>query len=387
MARLSNFLEYAPPSGDYRFDKWLERLVQNVNDGRASTAAVTPALASSRTWPGFNGSNYPLLYSGRAANSWVAWETQTTTPYLIWVCNSSNRVIVCDRVFDRWRIMPSASTPFAGIKEITITSPVAICWVPYTGSGTTRGKFWVSSSGSDTITTIDPYNSFATATFTLGASESNVTWLGYDSTNDRVWAITGGGTRICSLDPADGSNDAQSTGWTGLTCLAPAGASKLWLSKTSGLVTERLQYLLPSNISAAATNPGITVSAGVYSINYCSGVNQVFWINSAGDQRVGFADNVADTGVELSTGYNHWGVPAAWIEETRTIVVGGQGTLIALDAYTGAVTSLGYCESFRTSGSVHSARYISEYKEVLIFSDAPTNLALWVCPSVLELTE
>lgn len=347
-------------------------------------AAAVEALPSSRTWPGFSGAAYPVLYSGRAANSWVAWELQTDTPYLLWVSTSADRVIVCDRIYDRWRIMPSASTPFAGIKEITITDPVAICWVPYTGADTTRGKFWVSSSASDAITTIDPYNSFATATFALGASESNVSFLEYDATNDRVWAITGGGTRICEIDPADGSNDAQSTGWTGLTWLAPAGAGKLWLSKTSGLVTERLQYLDPSDITVAATNPGITVSTGVQSITYCSGIDQVFWINSGGDQRVGLADNSADTGVELNTGYNHWGRPAGWIEEVRTIALGGQGTMLALDAYTGAIVHAGYVENFRTSGSVHSMRYIPEYKEILCFSDGIVNLSLWVCPSTLE---
>lgn len=340
------------------------------------------ALPTTRTWPGFQGAPYPLLRSNRDGNGWLAW-TLETTPYLLWV-TTSDSVVICERLFDRWRIKAASDDPWAGIHEVSVTDPLAIIYVPQ-GAGDHRGKFWVSSSTSDTITTIDPFNNFATDTFALGASESNVTYLTYDADNDRVFAITGGATRICSIDPSDGSNDGQSTGWTGLTALAPT-PSKLWLSQTSGTNTDKLQYLDPTDVTIAATNPGVNCSSGgCVNIDFCAGIDQLVALRGGGNIEVYLVDNAADTLVAHSLDAGQFGGRTAYIHELRCIVFGGQSTVIATDAYSCATMFAAPIGNFLSGGSMTWSHYIPEYKEMVATVDGV--LCPWVFPSVLESEE
>lgn len=364
--------------------------VENLLSGQLTAIQTLLAPPTSATWPGFQ-SNYYRLTTGpktvRAPYGTApAWCTEgTATPSLVWVDNTNDRLVIFERLYDRWRAKAAGSTYFGGHSEITITDPHSVVYVPQ-GTGTHRGKYWVSSTASDTITTVDPHASFATSTFSLGAAESNVHRLFYDSDNDKVWAITANGTRICQIDPGDGSNDAQSTGWTNLKCLAPAD-TKIWLTKTSGLVTERIQYLDPSTL--AATNPGITVSAGgCAGIKYLSDLAKVFVHDGNGDQTMRVIDNATATqDATLALGVNIDGDdPKAWIAELRSVVVGGNVWWYSIDILTGAMTSMGPAAVLGSGNQLNSVSYIEDYKEVIGITSGPDCIC-WPTPAYVARIE
>lgn len=370
------------PDEALRVNMWrylLRLKIQDMQDEidaiEVEAAIPTPVDAA---W-GFYGNVYPLRTAPKATsdcNGMLAWCLESDTPVLAFCTSTSyDKVYLLERSYDRWDFARAGSATLSGAASVTVSGPGGICYVPLTGAsgtGSRRGKFWVGNDANDTITTIDPHNSYATSTFTIGASETGVTYLHYDAENDRVFAITAGATRIVNLDPTDGSNDAQSTGWTALTHITTMG-TKLWLTKTSGAAGTQLQYHSVSSIGTAATSSGISPpSAGFSSVTPLPEIDRIAVLEGGGSNNVLFVDATAVTlESTLNCGVNLWNWNRAWIPDHRVLVLGGVTYAIAVDVITGATSSRIAASALPNAGgnNVSISFYIPEYKEVIVYLD------------------
>lgn len=372
------------PDEALRVNMWrylLRLKIQDMQDEidaiEVEAAIPTPVDAA---W-GFYGNVYPLRTAPKATsdcNGMLAWCLESDTPVLAFCTSTSyDKVYLLERSYDRWDFARAGSATLSGAASVTVSGPGGICYVPLTGAsgtGSRRGKFWVGNDANDTITTIDPHNSYATSSFTLGAAETGVTYLRYDAEHDRVFAITAGGTRIVDLDPTDGSNDVQSTGWTGLTHIAPMG-TKLWLTKSTGAAGTQLQYLTLANIAAAATSTGIVAPGGTGAFSGIvplPEIDRVAVIEGSGVNWVLFVDGTAATlESSLNSGVNLWNWDRAWIPDHRVLVLGGVTYAIAVDVITGATSSRIAASALPNAGgnNVSISFYIPEYKEVIVYLD------------------
>lgn len=385
-----------PPKNIEDWRHGVENALLQLNERLPLLVEEVDTVTSVSTSPGFNNFHYALdcrPFATRTVDYGVAWCLETDTYYLAVNCYNNDRTCIYERRGARWVPLASGTPTLSGNTEVTITDPMDVIYVP-AGTGTHRGKFWVCSSASDTITTIDPHNSFATATFTLGVAETNVKQLVYDADNDKVWAVTAagatvttpfGGTRIIRINPSDGTNEAQATpGGGAITSIVPT-ASKIWYSKTSGLATERVQYLNPSTL--ANTNPGIAVgAASVDGLALCSEIDRLAVIEGAGGNTVRFWNITNDTEESsINTGVAHYCYRAAYVHADRALWIGGVTTPIVLDVVAGCALSRTPATALGSGSGTGfwDSYYIPELND-LIFKEALAGGVLnywWVYPS------
>lgn len=379
-----------PTAHSTDMDYWLESLVTSLQSFQITVDPFTPQ-PSSMAWPGFLGAPYTLEsnpFSNSGPNGWIAWCLETN-PYsmLIGMGSADDKVMCVTRIFDRWKPVPASSgTTFAGPKFITITNPGPIIFVPTTGAsgtGAARGKFWVFSSTTDTITLVTP-GTWATSTVSMGAGYANVTRAYYCPTLDAVYIICGNKTIITQLDPTDGSNIADNTGWTTANDIGLLG-TKLWVTRDTAGGNDNVFYIDTTSFATAATNISYaTLNPGFKNITICAALDRVGLIEGYGGNKIHFLNATSNAyEAQLDIGINHYEWGSCYIPDLQVLVWGGVTYIGAFDVVTGCFMYYINTDRLPHSPSGLSwSYYIPETKDVFI-----THANGWICcPTPIDTT-
>lgn len=287
----------------------------------ASTTGVIRGLTRS-----YKITTSPAVATGMA--QWCGFDACfETTPYCMAMASSGqSKVLIAERITGRWKVKPATETPGAGAYGVSHSNPVitggGVVYVPLTAGGTHCGKFWCTNTGNTNITTIDPHNGFATATFSIGYG--SVRGMQFDSHRNVVWALYNAGApyQVLQIDMEGTVTDTDIYG--GIGQWIAVHPDKIYIGAAGG--GYKLFEMDPSDMSQVDLAP--TVTAGyVHQLMYVSdldilvcgegdGNNDLFYYNCSDDTVI------AQTTVSGGLAYGSMG----WVPELKAIVLGASAS-------------------------------------------------------------